>query len=316
MNKRIYISLIILQSLTFMTFKAKAAIEAHTLPYDSIHNYVGADPQQYIGQQLCVKGLPDNSQKLGYDGFVINYKKDDVILNDRKNVYKVGDGYSTQYDALVGRCFNVVDVIAHPQTKNNPKEYARYSYLKLQDQSIGETVYYRYDSQGSNLSFPFIVIGFYEKRQQQLINKTYIFSQKALGNPVNVNNNQAVKHNAQGMQWKCFGVTLDPQKYLLSLLLQNSYAERIIVPYEIVDPYSDGGQKAYTVEEYNTYLKKFGKINFNNVLNNVVKTGMTKEMCRLAWGDPLEMTKNGTVETWNYSSGTLVFRANVLSRIQ
>lgn len=316
MNKRFYFAIILIQLLTFGTLTAHAAGVTDALPYDSMRNYVGANPQQYIGQQFYVKGLPDNSKKLGYSGFVINYKKDDVILNDRKNVYKVGDGYNSQYESLVGQYFNVVDVIAHPQAKSNPGEYGKYSYLKLQAQPGGDVVYYRYDSNASNLSFPFIVIGFYDKQRELLANRSFIFAKGALGNPVNAVNGQPVKHNTQGLKWKCFSLAIDPDKYQLSLVLQNSFAERIIVPYDLIDPATGDGRKAYTDEEYNAYLKKFGKINFNNVLENVVKTGMTKQMCRLAWGEPTGTEQNGSTETWTYPAGSLVFKGDRLTQMK
>lgn len=316
MNKRYYFTLILIQVLAFSVFTLQAAIKIEPLPYDSMRNYVGANPRQYIGQQLYVKGLPDNMKELGYSGFVIDYRKDDVILNDRKNVYKVGDGYNSLYTALVGRFFDVVDVITHPQAKNNPDEYGKYSYLKLQAQPEGDIIYYRYDSKASNLSFPFIVIGFYDKQRELLNNQSFVFAKKTLANPLNIKNNLPVKYNMPGMKWKCFSLAIDPEKYQLAVILQNSYSERIIVPYEIIDPNTGDGRKAYTAEEYDTYMKRFGKIKFNSVLENVVKTGMTKEMCRLAWGEPIKTEKNGTTEIWTYPSGLLEFTGDTLKQVK
>jgi len=308
------------KSILLLLFSAvitiSSVIVAQTsLPYDSLKNFVGDQPRQYIGQELYVKGLPANSKELGYAGFVIDYRKDDVILNDRKNVYQVGEGYNSRYDALVGQYFRVIDVMPHPMAKENPSEYGYYYYLKLQQQPAGNTLYYRYDSR-SGYSFPFIVIGFYDKQRALLFGKEFIFTQNALAGIKDVRTGQPIK-NTSVQKWKCFRMSIDPEKYQLSLVLQNNRGERILIPYDLVDPHTKDGRKAYTVDEADKYRKEFGKANFDRILENVVRPGMTKQMCRLSWGEPMDIQQGpGNTETWNYAAGTLVFKGDRLNQVK
>ena len=298
-----------------ITVISSVIVAQTALPYDSLRNFVGDSPQQYIGQELYVKGLPDNSKELGYSGFIIDYKKDDIILNDRKNVYEVGEGYNSEYDALVGQYFKVAGVMPHPMAKEDSSEYGRYYYLKLQRQPQGNTVYYRYDSR-SGFSFPFIVIGFYDKQRALMFGKEFIFTEDALAGVKDLKTGQSVK-NTSVQKWKCFRMSIDPEKYQLSLVMQNSRGERILIPYDLVDPHTKDGRKAYTIEEAEQYRRKFGKANFDRILENLVRPGMTKEMCRLSWGEPMNIEQgSGNTETWNYAAGILIFKGEKLSQIK
>lgn len=308
-------SILLTSYILFSFFIKLTAAQATPLPYDSLRNFAGDQPRQYIGQELYVKGLPDNTKDLGYGGFVIDYRKDDVILNDRKNVYQVGDGYNSKYDALVGQYFQVTDVIPHPMAKENAAEYGHFYYLKLQSRSDNKTVYYRYDSR-NGYSFPFIVIGFYDKQREMLFGKEFIFTENALAGVKDIKTDKPVK-NTSVQKWKCFRLSIDPQKYQLSLVMQNNKNERILIPYDIIDPHSKDGRKAYTVEEAEKYRREFGKANFDRILENLVRPGMTKKMCRLSWGEPTGSTKNpNNSETWNYPAGTLFFKGDKLTQIK
>ncbi len=307
------ILIIILLAITTVSFVKAAGVDTNAIPYDSLKNFVGDQPQQYIGQELYVKGLPDNTQELGYSGFVLDYKKDDVILNDKKNVYQVGDGYNSRYDTLVGKYFKVVDVIPHPLAKENMAEYGHYFYLRLKSQTDKNDIYYRYDSR-NGYSFPFIVIGFYDKHRALLFGKEFIFTENALNGVEDLKTGKPIK-NTSVQKWKCFRMSIDPEKYQLSLVMQNSRGERILIPYDLVDPLNKDERKAYTVEEADTYRKKFGKNNFDRVLENMVRTGMTKEMCRLSWGEPTQITKEANnTEIWDYPAGLLTFKGDKLTQ--
>jgi hypothetical protein len=80
-------------------------------------------------------------------------------------------------------------------------------------------------------------------------------------------------------------------------------------------------EEAREVKAYrNAILKKYGKKNGTAILNGEVLLGMTKEMCRLAWGDQCIVNKRTTaglvVERWTYSSTQyLVFKNGVVTMI-
>jgi hypothetical protein len=63
-------------------------------------------------------------------------------------------------------------------------------------------------------------------------------------------------------------------------------------------------QKAEAQRKAN-YISKYGQTNGELIYNKKVKIGFTTEMCRAAWGEPINKTKsttaNGTYEIWNYS---------------
>lgn len=66
--------------------------------------------------------------------------------------------------------------------------------------------------------------------------------------------------------------------------------------------------------------KKYGAANANMILNETVKIGMTKEMCKEAWGEPYDINRSsgswGTHEQWVYGSSYLYFEGNKLTAIQ
>lgn len=77
---------------------------------------------------------------------------------------------------------------------------------------------------------------------------------------------------------------------------------------------------AYTAEDADAYLKKFGLKNFHLILKGVVNLGMTKEMCRLSWGEPKDINKtvlsSKVSEQWVYDENYLYFDNGKLTAIQ
>ena len=67
--------------------------------------------------------------------------------------------------------------------------------------------------------------------------------------------------------------------------------------------------------------KKFGVSNANLILEGKVRIGMTKDMCKEAWGSPRDINRTisdfGTHEQWVYGSGQyLYFENGKLTSIQ
>jgi len=68
-------------------------------------------------------------------------------------------------------------------------------------------------------------------------------------------------------------------------------------------------------------ISKYGSKYANLIVNEKVSIGMTKEMCKEAWGTPFETDKvileNGTYEVWSYSYKTfLYFEKDILKLIK
>lgn len=80
-------------------------------------------------------------------------------------------------------------------------------------------------------------------------------------------------------------------------------------------------KKAAEEQRQKNMVAKFGKEMGNLIINRKVKLGMTKEMCREAWGAPDDINRTigswGTHEQWVYSGGNyLYFENGKLTSIQ
>lgn len=276
-----------------------------TIPYDSTANFPGKNIQQYTGQELYLKGLEKSSQSYGYSGFILKYKKDDDLLNDEKNIYKPNDNYSSRYEDLAGKYFQVLEVIKHPKAKRNTENYGDDYYLKLQEKSSGDIMYYKYNAD-SEYTFPFITTGFFIKEKQLLNGKEYVISDDILKMSRNLATGKTLTFTT-GQTWKCIDLTIDNTNSELSLILQNKGGIKTAIPYSILK--NEGIKKIYTASEASTLTKKYNSNNFRRILQNKIRVGMTKEMTRLAWGEPTEI-KEGKTEQWIYPAGILNFRGD------
>lgn len=302
--KKIFIS-IFLFILSIGLSAQKGNNEQPTLPYDSTANFLGKNVQQYIGQELYLKGLEKSSQAYGYPGFILKYKKDDDLLNDEKNIYKPnGKNYSSRYEDLAGKYFQVIDVIRHPKAKKAASESGDEFYFKLQEKSSGDVVYYKYNA-NSEYTFPFILTGFFVKEKQQLIGKEYVVADDVLSMSRNLVSGKALTFTT-GQTWKCIDFDVDSSNNELSLILQNSGGLKTAVSYSLVVN-NEGIKKVYTASDALAMKKKYNDNNYRRILQNKVRLGMTKEMTRLAWGEPAEIKQSGKNEIWSYPVGSLVF---------
>lgn len=66
--------------------------------------------------------------------------------------------------------------------------------------------------------------------------------------------------------------------------------------------------------------RKYGAKNAKDIMDGVIRTGMTKDMCRESWGNPDKInrtiTSYGTSEQWVYGTNYVYFDGNRLSAIQ
>ena len=284
-------------------------------PYDSTLNFLGKDVYKYKGQELYVKGKAEIFRKDGYRNFVLDYTKNKLL---NPNIYKCcnSSGYS-KYEDLAGKYFKVLEIIKHPT------EYSEKFYLKLQEKESNDIVYYEYDvyyNEYDSQSFPFIVVGFFEKQKNLVVGKEFVLADKVLKSLalIDIQTGKVVTTKT-GQKWKCTDLTIEEEYFTLLLVLENSLGEKITIPHEIVFGKCNYGQ-VYTANEANNFMKKFGQGNFYIILQGKVKIGMTREMCKLSWGEPKSINKTITSgmksEQWVYSNNYLYFDNGILTAIQ
>lgn len=128
-----------------------------TQKYDSLLNQLFTNELElYIGQKFFV---PEKSEHLREFGFA--YFKKDI----KGNTYKPQKKYSKQtaYEAVAGKYFNVIGV------ERNPKAYINDVYLILEEEGTANILYYDFKEH----SFPFIVVGHYEKMKEYVVGRDF-----------------------------------------------------------------------------------------------------------------------------------------------
>jgi len=205
--------------------------------YDSTENYLGKGVLRYVGQELYLKGKSVQLREYGYSNFLIDYQK---FSFDKGNIYKQGDGYynnknSSKYDELVDEYFKVLQVI---NPDSNKLKFGDKFFLKLQAKSNNDIVYYQYDARFEN-SFPFIVVGFYDKRKQTLIGKTFRIPNRLTREHRDINTGKLIRDfsDFSGQKWKCTDLTIEEKYYELAVVLENDINEKIAISF-IEIPYT------------------------------------------------------------------------------
>ena len=290
---------------------------ADNTPYDSLENFLGKNARKYIGQDLYLKGFAESLRKYGYDGFTLDYTKS--TLSNKSNVYQCCDGFNSKYDDLNGKYFKVLDVIDHPKAKENESLYGSKFYLKLEEKVSKDIIYYEYSST-SIYSFPFIVVGYFEKAKTRYIGTEYVLRGRNWVDKkpemYDIQNGKPVDFSA-GTIWKCIDFTIEEKYYALSLILENSKGERLAFS---MDNILKGIYFAFSKNDADKYKLKFDDENWNLILNGKAKIGMTKEMCELSWGKPKSINETITsgkkTEQWVYSDNYLYFDNGILTAIQ
>lgn len=316
----ILLTLIFTQSVLAQITKTKIAEkkeEISEIPYDSLRNFLGKDVYQYKGQDLYLMEKSESLRKYGYDNFVLNYQYKGY--NKKSNTYKCCDSYNSKYDELKGKYFNVIDVHKHPKAEESSYLYGNKYYLELEEKESKDKVYFEYSTEFKH-SFPFLVVGFYEKQKKLLVGQDFVFTDRILnvssGSGLDIKTGEPITIKT-GEKWKCKDLTIEEKYYSLALLIENSVGETTTVSY---DGTFDERHFAYTAKEADDYINKFGTEKFNLILQGKVRIGMTKEMCELSWGKPNDI--NSTIssgrksEQWVYDENYLYFDNGILKTIQ
>lgn len=275
--------------------------------YDSLQNFLGESVYKYIGQDLYLKGKPDKEKKYGYDGFLLDYTKSKT---ENSNVYKKGDSYNSSYNELQGKYFSVLCVYKHPKAEVIQQLYGTKYFLELKDKKSGDKVYFEYDSKYEH-SFPFIVVGFFEKQKKRLVGEKFVLCNKAMEDQIDINTGKLITKTS-GQKWECVDLTVDEVYYELSLVLKNSLNEKTTLSYDYsFNEYSKG--RVYFAKAADYYKNKFGMTNWLKILDNKVLVGFTKEMAVLAWGKPDKINNASYGEQWVYDNQYLYFKNGKLT---
>jgi len=287
------------------TTKIAEASKETVKQYDSTENFLGQSAMEYKGQELYLKPLSKEARNLGYQGFLIDYT---MILESRSNIYKRnGSTWWSDYSSLAERYFLVVDVL-----KRN--EFDKYFYLKLQDKINKDVFYYKYDPEGN---FPFVVTGYFLKNKVACVGKKFVIRGNWRGNVdtpiVDIKTGKPILGFGIGKIWSVTDLTVEEKYYTLSYIIENEKHEQLTLNV------SDAKYNTWTFE-YNkalAYQKKYGNETWRLILQAKVQTGMTKEACKLSWGEPQDASKGistagSDIDIWSYSGNTLYFKNGVL----
>ncbi|MDR0370624.1 MAG: hypothetical protein LBH80_02040 [Prevotellaceae bacterium] len=291
-------------------------------PYDSLRNFPGESVYGLVGQQLYLKGRPADIRRFGYEGFLIDYTKPGGW--NKENIYKCSetflgaDSYYSRYGDLAGKYFNVLSVLRHPKAAQDYKSFAHLYYLRLQETSSGDIVYFEYNNTHPHF-YPFLTVGFVDKQRQKLTGKRYILrGRNNLESHTIINIKTGIRiYPKSNTIWNFVAIGVEEQNYRLALVLQNEQGEQIALNIESYP------LETWVFEYYQAqrYREDFGELNFRRILDGKVTEDMTKQMCRLAWGDPEKIqpyniagnSEGSTrLEEWIYGVNRLYFRDNIL----
>lgn len=322
MNKKFQLTslIIALASVAFgqITTTKVAPKLTHTenIPYDSTLNFLGDDVYGYLGQKLYLKGISETLRKFGYDIFVFDYTKSSIT--DKSNIYKCCDYNGSKYYDLVGKYFSVMDVIKHPESEKNSTLYGNTYFLKLQENETNDIVYFQYRSNFKH-TFPFIVVGFFEKQKSLLVGQEFVFRDKELRDKADIHTGKSV-FNVTGQKWKCTDLTIEEKFFQLSLVIKNLLGEVTTIAHEEAQYGSSLFGHAYTSTQADSFISKFGEDYLHRILQGKVTVGMTKEMCKIAWGKPEKvietLTSGNKSEQWVFPKNYLYFDNDILTAIQ
>ncbi len=269
----------IIVSAQITTTKLKPTSEVPKVQYDSIQNFLGENAYGYLNQELYLPHLNEKLREYGWRDF-----------DDDFPTSSIRGGYD--YDELADKYFIVMKI--------DRAEYSFGDYIfTLKEKKKGKIYYFQYQPSFKH-TFPFIVVGYYNKMKERYVGKDLF-----------------VLNKEKSSVFRCIDLTLDSVYFNLQLLLEKTNKEKKLFPFAFVEK-----PNFILFKEEADYLKqKYGEELWNAVLNNKIEIGMTKELCEVAWGKPLEI--NETIiegkksEQWVYLGNTyLYFENNLLAGIQ
>lgn len=280
-------------------------------PYDSTRNFLGKDVGQYLGQALYLKGKSEGLRKYGYEGFVVDYRIDDLV--NYSNVYKgnkIECRYNSDYNELAGKYFQALSVMKHPKTSSDGYLYGDYYYLELEEQVSKDTLFFKYNSK-YDWSFPFIVVGYFEKQKAELVGEKFVFCNKLINDVYNIHTGDRIT-NIPYQEWTCTDFTVEERYFTLGLVVENPLGESIHVSVESVMCNDISRRSGYNVIEFRRYSDEYGDENWKAIVEGIVRIGFTEEMVKMAWGEPTNVNHSSYGDQWVYDSQYLYFEGGIL----
>lgn len=283
-------------------------------PYDSLSNFLGEKVYQYINQELYLLPKSEDLRTHGYRNFYNDYNERTTPLN-KSNIYKCCDGIGSKYDELSGNYFIVLNIHKHPKSDESVLYKDKFYFLELKNKENGDIIYYKYDST-FEYDFPFLVVGYFLKQKDLVVGKRILtrgenwisrdkpMSDIETGEPVKFERNQI---------WECIDLTVEDRYYTLSMVLKNELGEKITLSlssFKSANFRSNWGVHDY--EDVKNYIKKYGKDNWETILDGKIRIGFTEEMVILSWGKPKKINRSSYGDQWVYDSQYLYFEGGKL----
>lgn len=252
-------------------------------PYDSIVNFLGEDYHKYIGQELYLLPKPESLREYGYRDFLIDFTK---VNSVKRNIYKEGDNFSTRYEELVGKYFEVLDIYNHPNYdslnyKSTDYLYSELKFFKLKEKASGDILYYKYDTRFEH-KFPFLVVGYFDKQREKYIGVNLTLNGRNWmdGNPLSDMNTGLKVSYGEDVQWTCVDVSVEERFYTLSMILENNKGERV--------PFTVKRFEAEKLKPVYTFKKRIDEIKRDNQIR------IKEDMVLSTLNQVLHYTKAGT----------------------
>ncbi|MGB0521462.1 MAG: hypothetical protein ACPGJS_00810 [Flammeovirgaceae bacterium] len=281
--------------------------------YDSTTNFVGSNVLSLIGQQLYLPSRKSYRHKYGYKGFFIEYDTPELLTRSEDIVYKCCDSHNSKYSELNNRYFEVLSVHDHPY-KSSSDTYTKKFFLALRESQTNDILYYEYDSRMKS-SFPFIIVGYFEKEKKESIGQEYIITGKNWRETVFKEKNPMYDIITgeevvleKGSIWKVIDLTVEEKHFTLSYIIQNERGNKLTLDLKSID---SPRRFVYLKETVQDIIKNNPEY-WQNILDGKVVIGMTKRMVKLAWGKPKRINKASYGDQWVYDNQYLYFKGDIL----
>lgn len=293
---------------TILTFISEAQVTITKPTGDLLkENYLGYSYKRYLNKKFYVVPVASIYRQKGYRNFFVkpnnlptDYNGDPEHFIDieilRTIVYKPDTGYwrpvITTHDELAEKELTLINII-----KEHSKIFFQFSISGTE-----ETVYYRYDSEMEivrdfNIEFPFILVEYFEYLNKKHSGGQYILRrcheslQNAVdGNEVSINSDKI---------WTVRNITLNEERsetgYELSATLE-SEGTQVLYPLDDLT-YEEC---VITKERMDTWIKIYGKNDYELIVRGYIKRGWNETMVRLSQGKPHEIKEEYSYDIWVY----------------
>ena len=316
---------------------------AKPMLYDSSYfwsipfNYNSDELKKYIGQEIFILPISKIETEREYKDF---YYVPYVPYGNLEEYFK------PQYDKFANQYLKIVGA----ELKNENEWYLKLLYNDSDTiYYVPRSNIYEYRAINQ---VPFIITAFFEKSKNQFLNETFIAKENLLANEINLGEKINIPKGEEWTCVDVTLVDLEKynEKYCTPVLIfKNSKENEILVnfvkcDYDGITNYAFKNidtkiENFLTLEEYklallqkveqekiknqnklkvekrkNEILEKHGDYYGNLIINEKVALGMTMEMCKIAWGTPINteelITQDGNFVVWQYNYKTFLYFEN------